>query len=104
MMERSTEEYVFEADLWVWSNDGTPSWFFVTLPREHTEDLRLEAGPPRGFGSVRVEVTIGATTWRTSVFPQAESGCFVLPVKKVVRSAEGLDEGTRCSVLLRLAE
>ena len=49
--------------------------------------------PPRGFGSVRVEVTLGETTWRTSVFPEAASGCFVLPVKKAVRRAEGVDPG-----------
>ncbi len=64
----------------------------------------MEAGPPRGFGSVRVEVRIGSSTWRTSVFPEAGADSFVLPVKKAVRTAEGLEEGDSCAVVLRLAE
>jgi hypothetical protein len=44
-----------------------------------------------GFGSVRVHATIGGTSWATSVFPDRGRGCYVLPVKKSVRAAEGLD-------------
>ncbi|MBO9522022.1 MAG: DUF1905 domain-containing protein [Nocardioidaceae bacterium] len=98
------DEYSFTAELWQWDAQTTASWFFVTMPPEHAADLRLEAGPPRGFGSVRVEATIGGSTWRTSVFPQAESGSFVLPVKKAVRVAEGIDEGDACEVVVRLVE
>ena len=51
-----------------------------------------------GFGSYRVEVTVGATVWRTSVFPASE--CFVLPVKKAVRRAEDLEVGDTVAVRL----
>ncbi|RNL60486.1 DUF1905 domain-containing protein [Nocardioides marmoriginsengisoli] len=96
------ESYEFEAELWQWQSDSAPaSWYFVTMPEDASADLRMEAGPPRGFGSVRVEARIGATAWRTSVFPQKESGCFVLPVKKAVRLAEGLEDGEPCLVTLR---
>jgi len=44
---------------------------------------------------------VGASTWRTSVFPSAEERTFVLPVKKAVRTAEGLAEGGPCRVRLR---
>jgi hypothetical protein len=93
------DDHDFRAELWRWQ-DG--SWFFVTLPSDLSADLRVEAGPPRGFGSVRVEVTLGSSVWRTSVFPDKASGSFVLPVKKAVRDAEGLDEGDECDVSLRL--
>lgn len=53
----------------------------------------MGAGPPRGFGSVRVEATVGGTTWRTSVFPDSRGGSYVLPVKRAVREAEDLDDG-----------
>jgi hypothetical protein len=100
-----TEVYEFDAEVWPWrSANGGTTWFFLTLPVDVSADLRMEAGPPRGFGSVRVEATIGDSTWRTSVFPQAESGCFLLPVKKPIRNAEGLDDGVECAVRLRLAE
>ena len=53
---------------------------------------------------MRVEVTIGATTWRTSVFPDAKLGCFVLPMKKAVRRAEDLDVGESARIGLRVLD
>jgi len=95
----------FEAELWLWSARQGDSWVFVTAPEEVSDEIRDLAGPPRGFGSVRVEVTIGATTWRTSVFPDsAGAGTFALPVKKAVRRAEDLDVGDVARVALRVIE
>jgi hypothetical protein len=103
---RAVDEYTFEADLWRWEarSEETGGWVFVTMPVDQADDLRAEAGPPRGFGSVRVEARIGATTWRTSVFPSKETGTFVLPVKKEVRDAEGLEAGRACTVTVRVSE
>ena len=93
----------FVAELWVWesSPDGT-AWVFVTVPEDETEEIRLRAGPPRGFGSVRVEATIGGSTWRTSVFPDKRG--FALPLKKAVRRAESLDVGDSARVRLVLVD
>lgn len=90
----------FEAELWEWDQGQPGSWHFVTLPLDVADEVRLESGPPRGFGSVRVEVTVGGSTWRTSVFPEAGGASFVLPVKKAVRRDEGLELGGRCQVSL----
>jgi hypothetical protein len=49
---------------------------------------------------VKVKVTIGSSTWSTSVFPDAKRGTFVLPVKKPVRQAEGIEAGDRVKVAL----
>jgi hypothetical protein len=38
-------------------------------------------------------VTVGTTTWRTSVFPDSRRKTFVLPVKKAVRATEKLEDG-----------
>ena len=62
------DSWTFEAELW--ASESVASWVFITLPPEVGDDLRLLSGPPTGFGSVRVEVTLGTTTWRTSVFPE----------------------------------
>ena len=91
----------FAAELWCVA-DGT--WRFVTLPDHLSDVVRFESGPPRGFGSVRVEVTIGDTTWRTSVFPSAGGGPYVLPVKASVRHAEDLDDGQSVAVTLRILD
>ena len=88
----------FEAELWL--HDGEAGWHFVTLPTEVAEQVRTEAGEPRGFGSVRVEVTVGGSTWRTSVFPDSRTGSFVLPVKAEVRRREDLLAGDDVRVAL----
>ena len=43
---------------------------------------------------------VGATTWATSRFPDTKAASYVLPVKKAVRLAEALDDGS--SVVVRL--
>lgn len=95
--------YEFETELW--RHQGDAAWFFVTVPQERSDDIRESlAGPRRGFGSVRVQVTIGSSTWKTSVFPQSNEGSYVLPVKKAVRQAEGIDEGDVVSIQLRVLD
>ena len=98
-----TGPLLFSAELWMAT--ASDAWVFVTLPPEASESVRdAVTTPPRGFGSVRVEVTLGDTTWRTSVFPEAASGCFVLPVKKAVRRAEGVDLGDVAEFAVRVVE
>ncbi len=90
----------FRSPLWRWS--AQDAWRFVTVPVEVADLIRYASGPPRGFGSVRVEATVGATTWRTSVFPDHREGTFALPVKRAVREAEDLLDGDLVDVTLRL--
>jgi hypothetical protein len=93
----------FDAELWVWDARQADSWTFVTLPAEASEDIRdFTAGPRRGFGSVRVRVTIGGTTWATSIFPESGGGGYVLPIKRAVRKAESLDAGDLATVTVEL--
>lgn len=93
-------EFTFTSSLWLYVPDG--SWHFLDLPFEVTDEIEDLVGPRGGFGSVRVEVTIGGSTWKTSVFPDSKRKTFILPVKKAVRTAEGLEEGSSCGVTLRL--
>lgn len=90
----------FRAELWVWDARRSDTWTFVTVPAELSDELRISSGPPNGFGSIRVEVRVGGSTWRTSVFPDKESGCYVLPIKAAVRRAEGLAAGDAAEVAL----
>jgi hypothetical protein len=84
----------FEAELWLWEARRDDSWTFVSLPIDASDEIReLTGGQRRGFGSVRVEVTVGLTTWRTSIFPDSKSGAYVLPVKKAVREAQSIEPG-----------
>ncbi len=90
----------FRAELWRWPKGN---WFFLTLPFDVSDEIDDSASSARtGFGSVRVLVTIGSTTWATSVFPDTKAQAFVLPVKKAVRTAEGIDDGDEVDVELRV--
>lgn len=94
----------FDAELWRWRAEEGGSWFFVSLPFDLADEIEETCGPKRGFGSVRVEVTIGATTWRTSLFPSKEHRTYVLPVKAAVRNANNLAEGDTAAVTLSLVD
>jgi hypothetical protein len=97
-----TDTFTFDAPLWLWDARKGDSWFFLSLPGEVSDEIGVRFGArAAGFGSIRVEVTIGATTWQTSIFPEATRG-YVLPVKKAVRKAEGLDEDSVAHVRLRV--
>lgn len=93
--------YSFTTTLWIWDARKSDSWTFATVPPEHSDDLSARSGPRAGFGSLPVEVTIGGSTWRTSVFPDKDSGCFVLPIKAAVRKAESVSAGDEVTITLR---
>jgi hypothetical protein len=93
--------FTFAAELWQHEQAG---WFFVGLPPDVADEVDELAGIRGGFGSIRVEVSIGSSRWQTSVFPDSKRGTFLLPIKKAVRSANDLDEGDVCSVRLALPE
>jgi hypothetical protein len=97
--------YEFSAELWIWDARREDSWTFLSVPIEESEEIRAcSASEPRaGFGSVRVSVTIGRSTWQTSVFP-GEDGKYALPIKKSIRRAEGIGAGDVVTVKLRTIE
>lgn len=91
----------FEGSVFRWSA-REQDWYFVALPEDFSADVREMAHPPRGFGAVRVEAVIGSSRWRTSIFPDTERGAYVLPLKRAVREAEGVDSAGTVSVELEV--
>ncbi|WP_117215945.1 DUF1905 domain-containing protein [Allorhizocola rhizosphaerae] len=98
--------FEFEAELWIWDARRDDSWTFVSVPTDLSEEIReLADGPPRrGFGSVRVRVTIGRSTWATSIFPDSGRKAYVLPIKRAVRRSEGIEAGDTATVTLELVD
>jgi hypothetical protein len=95
----------FDAELWIWDARRADTWTFVSLPAGVSDEIAvLTDESAHGFGSVPVRVTIGHSTWTTSVFPDRGRGCYVLPVKKAVRKAEGLDVGDVATVTVELVD
>ncbi|CAO1652470.1 MULTISPECIES: DUF1905 domain-containing protein [unclassified Salinibacterium] len=94
-------EFEFTSEITPWSSK--PSVYFVQVPPDVGADVKEIPSPPRGFGAVAVEVTIGSTTWTTSIFPNSSvEDSFFLPVKAAVRRAEGLELGDTVQVSIQL--
>ena len=53
-----------------------------------------------GWGVIPVTVRIGETEWTTSLFPK--NGGYLVPIKDVVRRAEGLALGDEPTVALTI--
>lgn len=95
----------FDAELWIWEARRADTWTFVSLPTEASEEIRdLAGGLRRGFGSLRVRVTVGGSTWKTSIFPDSARGSYALPIKRAVRTAEALDAGDITTVTVELID
>jgi hypothetical protein len=98
-------DFVFDAELWLWDARKDDSWTFVSVPADESAEIRdVVGGRVNGFGSVRVTVTIGASTWQTSIFPDGASRTYALPVKKAVRRAEGIEAGDSARVTVELRD
>lgn len=97
------DDLEFEAELWRWDARRADTWTFLTVPPALSAEIRDRAAarPPAGFGSVRVRVRIGTSTWETSVFPAGPER-YDLPVKWAIRQAQGLDTGDPVCVRLEI--
>jgi hypothetical protein len=94
--------YRFQAELYLW-DARTDSWVFANLPEDIADEIEdLQVGPRRGFGAVKVEVSIGDTTWRTSMFPSKQAATFVLPVKRAILKDQDLKPGDHPTFELEL--
>lgn len=95
----------FESELWLWDARKQETWTFVSLPVEASDEIRdLSEGLRRGFGSLRVKVSLGTSHWQTSIFPDSARGAYVLPIKRAVRRAQGLEIGDTATVSIELLD
>jgi len=89
----------FSGPIWHWR--GPAPFFFVTVPDDDSRELKAVSGAVTyGWGMIPVTARIGATTWKTSLFPK--DGRYLLPLKDAVRRAEGLAEGDEVGVVLEV--
>lgn len=88
----------------LWLYPGAAAWHFITVPKKESAFIKEQHGKnARGWGSLPVQATLGTTTWKTSIFPDKQSGTYLLPVKLAVRKLEGLAYGdmTECTIDIR---
>ena len=87
----------FSGEIWEWR--GPAPYYFVTVPEEESFEIKaLSTLVTYGWGMIPVQVQIGDTEWTTSLWPK--NGGYVLPLKDMVRHAEGMHEGDVVTVRL----
>lgn len=91
----------FQGKVYRWK--ANEAFFLVSVPKDLSNEIKeISEGLANGFGSLKVEATIGDTTWRTSIFPDSASGLFDLPLKAAVRKANDLEVGSIARVQLEI--
>ncbi|MBU4465056.1 MAG: DUF1905 domain-containing protein [Actinobacteria bacterium] len=92
----------FEGEMFRW-DARKDAWYFTSLPAELSAEIREIPRPGRGFGAVRVHAHVGSSAWKTSIFPGGD-GVYVLPLKRSVREAEGLERDSVVGVRLEILD
>lgn len=91
--------FEFEAEAIHWR--GPAPFVFAPLPPDLADELRFVAKDlSYGWGCIPARVQIGATRFRTSLFPR--QGGYLVPIKVLVQRAEGIAVGDRVRVRLEL--
>lgn len=91
ILKMKSEEFVIKSRVWLWQ--GESPWHFITIEKKDADEIKKEyIWPRRGFGSIPVNVTLGKTKWKTSIFPE-KGGTYLLPLKKEVREKENIKIG-----------
>lgn len=89
----------FDGPIWFWK--GPAPWYFVTVPPPQCDDLKaILTRVTYGWGMIPVDVRIGKTRYKTSLWPK--DGSYIVPVKADVRKAEKLAEGDTVTVRLEI--
>ncbi|MDT5028794.1 MAG: hypothetical protein QOE61_5220 [Micromonosporaceae bacterium] len=87
----------FSGEMWFWK--GPAPFHFITVPDEECGALEATSAlVSYGWGMIPVAAQIGGTECKTSLFPK--DGRYIVPVKALVRKAEGLEVGDVVTVHL----
>lgn len=82
---------------------GPSPWHFIYLPKTRSAEFRKRfVAKHRGWSSLPVRVSIGKTSWHTSIFYDRRSESYLLPVKAEVRKKEDITHGDKVSFQLEV--
>lgn len=85
--------YKVTSEVWIYPG-MQGNWHFASLTKKQSEEITKKFGTKKkGWGSFPVTVTLGKTSWKTSIFPDKREGAYILPLKKEVRKKEGIIQG-----------
>lgn len=85
-------KYQFKAK--VWRYDGPNGWYFVTLPKDYSKEIRATMrSEEEGWGRLKATASIGSSEWKTAIWFDTKSDAYLLAIKAQIRSDEEIDIG-----------
>lgn len=94
---KATNEYEVRGAVWLYP--GPAAWHFITVPQKLSRTIFDTFGAVhRGWRSLPLDVTVGKTRWKTSMFWDTKEKGYILPLKAEVRKKEGIKDGDRISL------
>ncbi len=95
-------EYKLKEKVILWPGE-TAAWHFVPVSKKASAEIKENFGKnAKGFRSLPVTVTVGKTSWDTSIFPDSHSGCYILPLKAKVRKVEDIWVGDKLTYSIKI--
>lgn len=92
-----SREFSLRAEVWLYP--GPAPWHFVTVPQALSREIKGIFGPMhRGWRSLPLDVTVGNTRWKTSMFWDTKEDAYILPLKAEVRKKENVRTGDSISM------
>jgi hypothetical protein len=91
-------DFAFQGPVVEWR--GPAPYYFVAVPEEDSADIKGAARGLEYWGQVPVTVRIGGTQFTTALFPK--DGRYLVPLKDLVRGAEGIEADQVVDVSLDL--
>lgn len=93
--------YAIKARVWLYP--GLAGWHFISIPKKESAAIKIDFDTKkRGWGSLPVQVTVGKTTWDTSIFPDKKSGAYLLPLKAAVRKKENIFNNEMIKLIIKI--
>ena len=91
-------EFEFEGRVVEWR--GPAPFYFVAIPTDESDDIKLLAKGTEYWGQVPVDVRITDTEFSTALFPK--DGRYLLPLKAAVRQSARIDVDQMVAVELSI--
>ncbi len=92
-------KYTFSAK--VWKYQGKAGWYFVTLPKQLSKEIRSNRGlAEEGWGRLKTSAQLGDSKWNTSIWYDTKAKGYLLPIKSEIRKREKVELDTLVSVRL----
>jgi hypothetical protein len=110
--KNNSKNFNFTAKVWLYPTSKA-AWHFASIPKKIGAEIKfliaLSKAPlspvkvkKAAWGSVKVLAKIGNSEWETSIFPDKNTGSYILPLKAEIRKNENIKEGKNVKIFLEI--